>query len=100
MEAGSLRIRAPGESSKMAEQGQQGMDRGDRAHPIALRAKDKSWVGPVIDYKDIDILRKYLTASHKLMSRKRAGTTAQQQQALKIAVKRARFLALVPFSGT
>lgn len=78
---------------------QQNVERADR-HPFAGRSADESWNGPLVDYKEVDILRKFLTSSHKLMSRKRAGTTAQQQKALKIAVKRARFLALVPYTGT
>lgn len=83
----------------MFEQTQQ-TDRTDRSLPLVQRAKSADWQGPVIDYKDIDILRRFLTTSHKLMSRKRSGTTAQQQKAVKIAVKRARYLALVPYSGT
>lgn len=63
----------------------------DRARP--------DWVGPMVDYKEVELLRKFLTPSSKLMSRKRAGTTAQEQNALKLAVKRARFLALIPYSG-
>ena len=57
------------------------------------------WEGPLIDYKEIDLIRKFLTTSSKLMSRKRAGTSAREQRALQIAVKRARFLALVPYTG-
>lgn len=57
------------------------------------------WVGPLVDYKEIDLLRKFLTSSSKLMSRRRAGTDAQEQKALKVAVKRARFLALIPYRG-
>ncbi|MEK7711013.1 MAG: 30S ribosomal protein S18 [Planctomycetota bacterium] len=57
------------------------------------------WVGPLVDYKEIDLLRKFLTSSSKLMSRKRGGTDAQEQKALKVAVKRARFLALIPYRG-
>jgi len=57
------------------------------------------WVGPLVDYKEIDLLRKFLTSSSKLMSRRRAGTDAQEQNALKVAVKRARFLALIPYRG-
>ncbi|HNQ24155.1 MAG TPA: 30S ribosomal protein S18 [Phycisphaerae bacterium] len=53
-----------------------------------------------IDYKELDLLRKFLTTSSKLMSRKRAGTSAQEQEALKRAIKRARYLALLPYSGT
>ncbi len=57
------------------------------------------WKGPLVDYKEIDMLRKFMTTSCKLMSRKRAGTNAQEQRALKLAVKQARFLALLPYTG-
>lgn len=63
------------------------------------RAK-KEWVGPTVDYKEVELLRKFLTASNKLMSRKRAGTNTQEQACLKEAVKRARFMALIPYVGT
>ncbi len=59
----------------------------------------EGWVGPLVDYKEIDLLRKFMTSSSKLMSRKRAGTDAQEQKALKVAVKRARFMALIPYRG-
>ncbi len=58
------------------------------------------WVGPLVDYKELELIRKFLTTSSKLMSRKRAGTSTQEQRALKIAVKQARFLALLPYRGT
>ena len=58
------------------------------------------WVGPLVDYKEVDLLRKFLTSSSKIMSRKRAGTSAQEQHDLQAAVKHARFLALLPYSGT
>ncbi len=58
-----------------------------------------NWIGPIVDYKEVELLRKFMTSSSKLMSRKRAGTTAQEQTSLKIAVKRARFLALIPYAG-
>jgi small subunit ribosomal protein S18 len=58
------------------------------------------WVGPVVDYKELELLRKFLTSSSKVMSRKRAGTNAQEQASLKAAVKRARYMALIPYSGT
>ena len=57
------------------------------------------WVGPLVDYKEVDLLRKFMTTSNKLMSRKRAGTNSQEQKALKTAVKRARFIALIPYTG-
>lgn len=59
----------------------------------------KTWEGPLVDYKEVELLRKFLTSSNKLMSRKRAGTSAREQRALKNAIKRARFMALVPYTG-
>ena len=60
----------------------------------------KAWKGPIVDYKEVDLLRRFLTASSKMMSRKRAGTSAAEQRDLRRAIKRARFLALLPFTGT
>jgi len=57
------------------------------------------WVGPLVSYREVDLIRKFLTSSSKLMSRKRAGTDTQEQKALKLAVKQARFMALVPYRG-
>ena len=57
------------------------------------------WTGPIVDYKELDLLRKFLTPSSKIMSRKRAGTSTQEQKVLKQAIKRARFLALIPYAG-
>ena len=59
----------------------------------------RDWEGPLVDYKEVELLRKFLTSSNKLMSRKRAGTSAREQRALKLAIKQARFLALVPYTG-
>lgn len=61
--------------------------------------KTKAWEGPLVDYKEIDLLKKLLTGSSKMMSRKRAGTSAKEQRAVKQAVKRARFIALIPYKG-
>ena len=63
------------------------------------RAKE-DWVGPIVDYKEVELLRKFLTSSSKLMSRRRAGTSAQEQNSLKRALKHCRFLALLPYQGT
>lgn len=51
----------------------------------------------VIDYKDIDMLSKFITERGKLLPRRITGLTAKQQKALTTAVKRARILALLPF---
>ncbi len=59
----------------------------------------KDWQGPLIDYKEVELLRKFMTGSSKLQSRKRNGTNAQEQASLKTAIKRARFLSLIPYRG-
>ncbi|MHC4089495.1 MAG: 30S ribosomal protein S18 [Planctomycetota bacterium] len=58
------------------------------------------WRGPLIAYREVDLLRKFLSSSSKITSRKRAGTNAKEQAAIRTAVKQARFLALVPYAGT
>ncbi|OHA33862.1 MAG: 30S ribosomal protein S18 [Candidatus Taylorbacteria bacterium RIFCSPLOWO2_01_FULL_45_15b] len=50
-----------------------------------------------IDYKDVDILKKFLNPHARLLSRKKTGVTAKNQRKLAEAVKRARFMALLPF---
>ena len=53
----------------------------------------------MVDYKEVELLRKFMTSSSKLMSRKRAGTSAREQEAVKLAAKHARFMALLPYRG-
>ena len=63
--------------------------------------RDKpDWHGPIVSYREVELLRKFLTSSCKVMSRKRAGTSAREQAAIQAAIKRARYLALVPYTGT
>ena len=50
-----------------------------------------------LDYKDTDTLRKFLNPHGKIMSRRRTGLSAPNQRALAQAVKRARFMALLPY---
>lgn len=50
-----------------------------------------------IDYKDVDLLRKFITERGKILPRRITGLTAKQQRRLTVAVKRARILALLPF---
>lgn len=58
------------------------------------------WKGPILDYKEVELLRKFTTTSSKIMSRKRAGTNAREQRDLKRALKYARYLALLPYTGS
>jgi len=50
-----------------------------------------------IDYKDTESLRKTMSGNGKILSRKRTGATAMEQRMLAKAVKRARFMALLPY---
>lgn len=50
-----------------------------------------------IDYKDVELLKKFLNPHARLMARKRTGVSAKHQRELANAVKRARFMALLPF---
>ncbi|MDJ1185360.1 30S ribosomal protein S18 [Roseofilum casamattae] len=50
-----------------------------------------------IDYKDVDLLRKYITERGKILPRRITGLTCKQQRALTAAIKRARIIALLPF---
>ena len=59
----------------------------------------KDWRGPIVTYREVELLRKFMTSSCKVMSRKRAGTNAREQAAVQAAIKHARYLALVPYAG-
>ena len=53
--------------------------------------------GDPIDYKDVDLLRKFITERGKILPRRITGLTARQQRDLTRAIKRARILALLPY---
>lgn len=50
-----------------------------------------------IDYKDVEILKKFINPNGKIISHKRTGVTAKNQRELANAIKHARFLGLLPF---
>jgi len=52
-----------------------------------------------IDYKDVSTLRRFISDQGQIDSRRRTGTCARHQRRLTIAVKRARFLALLPYTA-
>ena len=51
----------------------------------------------VIDYKDVDILKKFLNPHGRIMAKKRTGVSSKYQRQLATAIKRARFMGLLPF---
>jgi len=52
----------------------------------------------VIDYKNIDQLRRYATDRGKILPRRKTGTCAKCQRKLTTAIKRSRHLALFPYN--
>lgn len=52
-----------------------------------------------IDYKNLNALQKLVSSQGKHLARKRTGNCARHQRASRRAIKRARFLALMPFTG-
>ncbi len=53
----------------------------------------------VIDYKNYDLLRRFVHEDGKIRARRQTGTCAKHQRKLAKAIKRARHLALLPFAG-
>ena len=51
----------------------------------------------MIDYKDIDFLRKYITEQGKILPRRLTGLTSKQQKKITKLIKQARIAALLPF---
>jgi small subunit ribosomal protein S18 len=52
-----------------------------------------------IDYKDINRLRRFVTERWKILPRRVSGNCARHQRVLAVAIKRARELALLPYTG-
>lgn len=52
-----------------------------------------------IDYKDVALLKKYISERGKILPRRVTGTSAKAQRKLTTAIKRARNLALLPYSA-
>lgn len=50
-----------------------------------------------IDYKDVEILKKFLNPNAKIMGKRKTGVTAKNQRKLATAIKRARFMGLLPY---
>lgn len=71
--------------------------RGKAAKPVAPAKRQT--VG-VIDYKDVATLRKFVSERGKIRSRRITGVSVQEQRLIAKAVKNAREMALLPYSGS
>lgn len=77
-----------------------------RAKPkVKAKKKDPIWVDGVrprpmfVDYKDIELLKRLINRHGRIVSRRKSGCTAVSQHAVARAIKRARFMALLPYVG-
>ena len=66
---------------------------------MVIKKQKFSIIGPNqnIDYKDIDLLKLFITEQGKILPRRATGITVQQQRRIAKAIKRARMLSLLPF---
>ena len=68
--------------------------------PFFRRRKSCPFSGdsaPVIDYKDVKLLQRYISERGKIVPSRITAVSAKKQRELRQAIKRARFLALLPF---
>jgi small subunit ribosomal protein S18 len=71
------------------------MYRDRRRRKVCAFCADKT---VLIDYKEINRLRRYLSERAKIEPRRKTGTCAEHQRQLSVALKRARHVALLPYS--
>ncbi|NLJ89658.1 MAG: 30S ribosomal protein S18 [Clostridiales bacterium] len=67
-----------------------------RRRKICVFCADKNYTG--IDYKDVNKLKRYVSERGKILPRRVSGTCAKHQRAVTVAVKRARHIALMPYT--
>lgn len=68
--------------------------RGRRRKPCYFQANKIEY----IDYKDIDLLSRFVTPRGKIVPKRNSGVSSKWQRKLSIAIKRARFMALLPYT--
>ncbi|MBN8643951.1 MAG: 30S ribosomal protein S18 [Planctomycetes bacterium] len=52
-----------------------------------------------VDWKDVENLRRMMSPNGKILTRKRLGASAREQRMISQAIKRARFMALLPYTS-
>lgn len=63
---------------------------------VCIFCKNKN---QAIDYKDVELLKRFVSANGKIIPRRVTGTSAKYQRQLAVAIKRARQMALLPYVG-
>lgn len=83
--------------SRVSKKRAKAKQRGKKKDPIFV---DGQRPRPMyVDYKDLDLLKKLTNRQGKIIGRRKNGCTAVSQHAVTDAIKRARFMALIPYVG-
>ena len=99
-EAQGQRNRPPGQASKEPFSKMRGKREGrPRFIPRRRVCYFCAYKDKVINYKDIVMLKGFLSERGKIEPRRRSGNCARHQRAIALAIKRARILGLLPFTG-
>ena len=72
--------------------------RNKRSNPRKRRQRNLDKEGRKIDYKDVDLLSQFITERKKILPRRSTGLNAKEQRKISLAIKRARFMALLPYT--
>jgi small subunit ribosomal protein S18 len=83
--------------------GQRGRARSNGGHKFIRKPKVCAFCvekNASIDYKQVDVLRRYVTERGKIRPRRQTGMCAKHQRRMSTAIKRARHLALLPYTAT
>jgi small subunit ribosomal protein S18 len=95
------RSKAKEKKKRLRKLTERGPCRWCRAEKFAEKksVKTPEFTVPPIDYKNIDLVQRLVSPQGKIFSRKRSGSCGKHQRQLKMAVKHARLLALIPYVG-
>lgn len=107
---GERSYRGGGDKDDRGGRGGDRDDRGGRGAGAPRRRRRLFWSGKVcvlcvkkisyLDYKDIEVIRRFVSQEGKMLPRRLSGTCAHHQRMVTMAVKRARNLGLLPFTGS
>jgi len=68
----------------------------NQRHRVAKLSANGEWY---VDYKDVDTLRRLMSPNGKIYSSKRLGVTSREQRKISKAIKRARYMGMLPYTN-
>ncbi|MCC7392986.1 30S ribosomal protein S18 [Candidatus Sumerlaeota bacterium] len=99
----STDVATVGEAAGAVEQGADRGGRGDerprRRFPRRKVCYFRVTKAEVVDFKDVNVLKKFISESGKILPRRVTGTSAKFQRLVTTAIKRARYMALIPYTS-